>query len=1661
MASLKELKIIQQAKNEYDEAYRKGDRAGMAAAHAKADRARGFQTTTKVNPNTKQYYQSVVSAEPPKAPVRTPPVASTFRNAPAPIKITPEQQEKNTRTFLAELKSKQGIIAAGAAGVGAGLTGGGKQYMAPETRQEIESKPALNRAFTGGQIAGSIPQFAAPYAAASKPITAAVSRLPAIAKMSPVAQKITGSVATDLAVGLPLNANYAINAEGLRGTDALKSIALNTGIDLITGGILEAVPMFLKSGKKVASKADFEALPPQEKQEVMSELERLAYESNVRKGKITPQGGTLYGNASQPIAGELPAPKKTYLHATDKEFEKFKPAGDGLIYFSEKQNGVKTKADAIFSTPANNRMIESQIDESKVRHFDPFSDPEAKAIAEKYGLPTDRSYVKWDEISPMSLEAIKKGYNSFEVLEPNGGYSRAIADPDLISITNNIRKSNAPEPYATAKGQREVPRTVTPNEVSGRIGRGFQTPVQAPDVPVQPRNQNFGSKIPPSQATGKVEQKFKDLGADTNKSLPKYEISKVRSNTIENSPMFEKAKEYMDEPDYAYEVVSEKRSLAEAKQRLQADFDGEVEDLPFKANFDGVDMDTSMGIMEQYIKEAELTGNWTRAKEWSKMIREKGTQGGQMIQSFAKYSRTPEGAVIKGQQAVDAVERQIEKSNPNLINKINTETKQVSEAIETARQEATDELGEVVEKAVRQRRAKGTSRRTGLNAAVSPIRTVPEAVASLTEKNIGELIGEYTEASSQRLAKQADVLAPKKPKQIAPLQQAFDDLTRELYKVARETLPKIQSQKKTVKATTILRSALENKENYQAVWTNAKFLLQRKYANNPDAMKLLNDFFDRDVVPTLSTKTIDTAIRQTAKDFSVDLNKIFKASQEDRGKLLKDIQDYIAYQIGTRGDDTIELANQIMMQYNSIMKSKAESVLKRMYPEAFGKSLPARSQKSTFDKVMELVNLGAYDNGTIRDIIKQKNNLPVLDTTDIKSIFDNMKKAEDFPEGDYMRRMYQAKAEQIISDKVPKEFREKFRALQRLSMMTNLRTLFTRNPLGNVILGTAENVKNIPAAGIDRLVAFKTGQRTTTLNPNLGAQAKGFGQGLKEWAQDIRYGVDTSPSRGQLELPRGKTFQGKGIGKGLNFLDTILIRGLQLGDRPFYQAAYNGRMAELKRLGVTGEEAEKQARLFALDRVFQNDSALSGGLQAIRKGMNDMVGGFPLGDLIIPFAQTPANILDKLLDYSPAGLGKALYQLGTTAGKGTFDQKKFVDTLARTFTGAGISLLTYAMLKDAMITGKLSDNKDVRNAQIQAGMQAYSIRINGKWYSYEWAQPVAGIIAGTVDAINAGADKDDIVQAVTEGSTAGVDTVFGLSVLQGLASMMSGFSPAAGIASSLLSSTSQATPTGLGQIARVIDPVVRETYDPNMLKQQGNRLLARIPLASRTLPAKVDITGQEVRQSQGRGLGARAFENFLAPYRLSEETNDPVNSELMRLQKQTGDSAVLLNTAPKYIEEGGESYVFNSSDFVNFQRTMGQTAYRNIQNLIASPEYRNMDDDEKAKAVKDIQTEANERARMEFFKNKGMPQTLVLSDSQQKNYSEISGLGVGEEQYIDTYYATKDITSLKDDSGKTIRLSESYLKKKAIDKANPGASQAELMALYHAFDVSQKVWGFN
>jgi hypothetical protein len=153
-----------------------------------------------------------------------------------------------------------------------------------------------NLAYKGGEMGGIAAQFAMGYlgggtaavsgakSIAPKLITGlenvgskAVSKLPGIGAEAAerFGKSATESLVKDLAIGLPLNINQAVNKDDLKGTDALKSIGLNTGLDLALGGVLEAVPYILKSGKNIASKAEFDKLDVAEKLEVIKGVDKV------------------------------------------------------------------------------------------------------------------------------------------------------------------------------------------------------------------------------------------------------------------------------------------------------------------------------------------------------------------------------------------------------------------------------------------------------------------------------------------------------------------------------------------------------------------------------------------------------------------------------------------------------------------------------------------------------------------------------------------------------------------------------------------------------------------------------------------------------------------------------------------------------------------------------------------------------------------------------------------------------------------------------------------------------------------------------------------------------------------------------------------------------------------------------------------------------------------------------------------------------------------------------------------------------------------------------------------------------------------------------------------------------------------------------------------
>lgn len=162
------------------------------------------------------------------------------------------------------------------------------------------------------------------------------------------------------------------------------------------------------------------------------------------------------------------------------------------------------------------------------------------------------------------------------------------------------------------------------------------------------------------------------VGAAQSAYPNRQKVSKVHSNTIENSPMFSRTeKELLNQNEFQYDVISERRSIAEAKQRLQVDFDGEVKTLMNKAYFDGTDIDTAFGVLEQFRREAQGlpldSPEQQRVIDWVKQIQQKGTEAGQRVQAYAKYSRTPEGAAVKAQKYVTDRLDKLQKKDPNLF----------------------------------------------------------------------------------------------------------------------------------------------------------------------------------------------------------------------------------------------------------------------------------------------------------------------------------------------------------------------------------------------------------------------------------------------------------------------------------------------------------------------------------------------------------------------------------------------------------------------------------------------------------------------------------------------------------------------------------------------------------------------------------------------------------------------------------------------------------------------------------------------------------------------------------------------------------------------------------------------------------------------------------
>jgi hypothetical protein len=146
---------------------------------------------------------------------------------------------------------------------------------------------------------------------------------------------------------------------------------------------------------------------------------------------------------------------------------------------------------------------------------------------------------------------------------------------------------------------------------------------------------------------------------------------------------------------------------------------------------------------------------------------------------------------------------------------------------------------------------------------------------------------------------------------------------------------------------------------------------------------------------------------------------------------------------------------------------------------------------------------------------------------------------------------------------------------------------------------------------------------------------------------------------------------------------------------------------------------------------------------------------------------------------------------------------------------------------------------------------------------------------------------------------------------------------------------------------------VRDTYDPDPLKETFNKMIAKIPVASYFLPEKITTTG-EVKKRSG-GTVDHIIQAWLAPQYYATESTDPVNSEIFRLY-ELGYTDQILPRADKtlsWTQNGKEvNYRLSADEYHEYQKMLGKACYTEVLEFINSDSYVDLTNEKRVEKIK-------------------------------------------------------------------------------------------------------------
>lgn len=626
---------------------------------------------------------------------------------------------------------------------------------------------------------------------------------------------------------------------------------------------------------------------------------------------------------------------------------------------------------------------------------------------------------------------------------------------------------------------------------------------------------------------------------------------------------------------------------------------------------------------------------------------------------------------------------------------------------------------------------------------------------------------------------------------------------------------------------------------------------------------------------------------------------------------------------------------------------------------------------------------------------------------------------------------------QNVADQVPAKWKDKWNAWRYMAMLFNPRT-HIRNIVGNVgfqpLRWTKDRVAATIEAGVSKVSGGRLGRtKSFAANPALYKAAWADWSNVRDVLSGNKYDDIRTEINSRRRIFRTAPLEaGRKINSWALEAEDAIFKRITYADALAGYLQSNGVTAEQMRNNTVDTQLLSRARDYAgreaLKATYQDRNKVSDKVVQIARALG------PAGEAVLPFKRTPANILVRGMEYSPAGLAKALTYDLIQVKRGGMTGAEAIDHIASGLTGSGLMALGAYLFAQGIVTSGGGDDEGQDAINDLTGVQNYALNLPGGGnVTLDWLAPEALPFFMGVELMDSMGQGGNTAESISTALKSISDPMLELSMLQSLNDVIDSVSFSenklgALVSSALVSYFTQPIPTFGGQIERSAEDVRMTTYTdknlrlPTDLQYAIGRASARIPGWDYQQMPYIDAWGRE--DSSGP-LWLRMANNFLNPAYTSNKQVTSVDEEIQMIYDQTGDKTVVPSRPERYITVDGERIDLSKEKYEQYATKRGQMQFEMLGNIIDNPTYRSMSDTDKAFVIDSVYEYADKTTKSEIssYRLDGWVKTAAQSD-------------LSPEDYILFRAATVDIEGDKDENGKTIPDSKKKKVLNVIDQMN-------------------------